>query len=604
MARSLAAPELASPALPRRAPWLPWLLLLALTLALYAAADLVPFAFEVPRAWLIPLKTWINGLMHWLREDATFGLFTFQELTRAVAWLLEQPFILARSLLSTGVVRGVGQDASVLWPRLPWLALIGMLALLAHHAKDGRLALLVALCFLYLALFGQWESAMVTLASIAIAVPLGVLAGLALGIAAYRHPAFERAITPVLDLMQTVPVFAYLVPILWFFGFSPVAAMVATVIYATPPMVRNAMLALQRVPAEVKDFGQMAGCTRRQMMWRVLIPSARPGLMVGVNQVIMLSLNMVIIASMIGAGGLGHDVLTALRRLDFGAGLEAAVAITLLAIALDRLSQAFATRPPPRHDEAGRNLVARHPHLCAALALLALCWLLGAFVPALQTFPPGFQVTTGDAVDQAVAWINVHFFDAIEAVKAWLLINLMVPLKRFLLGLPWLAVVAAAALAGWQQGGPRLALLTAGLALFIALNGQWVNAMETVYLCGISVLIACAPRHPDRDPRRPPRARPSRDPGGGRHAADAARLRLSDPGGDAVPGRRLRGDAGRRRLCRRAGDPLHRPRHPPDRPGADRGRDRRPAAPRASCCARCSCRSRSRRSCWGSTRPS
>ncbi len=329
------------------------------------------WAFEVPRAWQVPLKTWINGLMHWLREDASFGLFTFQELTRALAWLLEQPFILAKALLSAGFVRGQGQDASLIWPRLPWVALVGILALLAHYAKDWGLALLVALCFLYLALFGQWESAMVTLASIAIAVPLGVLLGLALGIAAYRHRAFERAITPVLDLMQTVPVFAYLVPILWFFGFSPVAAMIATVIYATPPMVRNAVLALQRVPAEVKDFGRMAGCTRRQMMWRVLIPSARPGLMVGVNQVIMLSLNMVIIASMIGAGGLGHDVLTALRRLDFGAGLEAALAITLLAIALDRLSQAFAARPPPAHDAAPRSFVRRHPHLCAALALLA-----------------------------------------------------------------------------------------------------------------------------------------------------------------------------------------------------------------------------------------
>ena len=346
----------------------------------------MPWAFKVPREWIVPLKTWINSLMHWLREDASFGLFTFQELTRALAWLLEQPFDLAKGLLSTGFVRGVGQDASVLWPRLPWVALIGILALMAHYARDRGLALLVALCFFYLALFGQWESAMVTLASIVIAVPLGVLTGMVLGIAAYRHPAFERAITPVLDLMQTVPVFAYLVPILWFFGFSPVAAMIATVIYATPPMVRNAVLALQRVPDEVKDFGRMAGCTRRQMMWRILVPSARPWLMVGVNQVIMLSLNMVIIASMIGAGGLGHDVLTALRRLDFGAGLEAALAITLLAIALDRLSQAFAARPPPAHDETRRNLLQRHPHLCAALALLALSWLSA---PSCRPSRPG-----------------------------------------------------------------------------------------------------------------------------------------------------------------------------------------------------------------------
>jgi glycine betaine/proline transport system permease protein len=495
MARLLAArpTTAAPPAAPLlRASWLPWTILLALTIVLYLAADLMPWAFKYPRAWIVPLKVWINALMQWLREDASFGLFTFQELTRAVAWLLEQPFKLAISLFSTGFLEGIGQEATLIWPRLPWIALIGILALMAHYARDRGLALLVTLCLLYLAVFGQWESAMVTLASIVIAVPLGVLTGLAVGIAAYRHPAFERAITPVLDLMQTVPVFAYLVPILWFFGFSPVAAMIATIVYATPPMVRNAVLALQRVPAEVKDFGQMAGCTRRQMMWRVLIPSARPWLMLGVNQVIMLSLNMVIIASMIGAGGLGHDVLAALRRLDFGAGLEAAAAITLLAIALDRLSQAFAARPPPIHVAAGPHLWRRHSYLIAALTLLAGSWLIGIIVPAVQTYPKAWQITTGAAVNQAMAWINVHFFDTIEAIKAWLLINLMVPFKRLLLGLPWIAVVAAAGLAGWQLGGRRLALLTAALALFIALTGNWANAMETVYLCGISVLIACA----------------------------------------------------------------------------------------------------------------
>jgi glycine betaine/proline transport system permease protein len=332
---------------------------------------------------------------------------------------------------------------------------------------------------------------MMTLSSIVIAVPLGILLGTMLGIAAFRHPRFERAITPFLDLMQTVPVFAYLVPILWFFGFNPVAAMIATIIYAMPPMVRNTVLALQRVPAEVVDFGQMAGCTRRQMMWKVLIPSARPGLMVGVNQVIMLSLNMVIIASMIGAGGLGHEVLAALRRLDFGAGLEAALAITLLAIALDRLSQAFARRPPPAHGVSGQRFVRRHPHLVAALALLLGGWLLAALWPAAGTYPKSLEVTTGDAVNAGMEWINIHLFDTIEGIKAWLLINLMVPLKRLLLGLPWPMVIAAVALAGWQLGGWRLALQTACFTLFIALTGNWLNATETVYLCGLSVILAC-----------------------------------------------------------------------------------------------------------------
>ncbi|UWQ75865.1 proline/glycine betaine ABC transporter permease [Leisingera sp. M658] len=192
-----------------------------------------------------------------------------------------------------------------------------------------------------------------TLASVVIAVPIGAVGGLLAGIWAYRHPLGERILSPVLDLMQTIPIFAYLVPILFMFGFGPVSALVATIIYATPPMIRITIMALKAVDPEILDFGRMAGTTQRQLMWRVLVPSASQSLMVGVNQVIMLSLNMVIIASMIGAGGLGFDVLAALRRLDIGAGFEAGIAIVVLAVAVDRLSQAlqsgwarFTTRRP------------------------------------------------------------------------------------------------------------------------------------------------------------------------------------------------------------------------------------------------------------------
>ena len=169
---------------------------------------------------------------------------------------------------------------------------------------------------------------MVTLASILVAVPLGVAGGLLTGIGAYHWPRFEKVLTPLLDLMQTIPVFAYLVPILFLFGFGPTAAVVATMIYAMPPMIRITVLALHSVPDEIRDLGKMIGCTRRQMTWRVMVPAIKDSLMVGVNQVIMLSLNMVIIASMIGAGGLGFDVLAALRRLDIGAGLESGLAIS------------------------------------------------------------------------------------------------------------------------------------------------------------------------------------------------------------------------------------------------------------------------------------
>ncbi|MEE8187635.1 MAG: ABC transporter permease subunit, partial [Kiloniellales bacterium] len=482
-----------APFLGRRSPWLAaWALVLAATLGLWLGKDLWPWVVKYPRGGSVPLKDWISDFMKWLINDFDLGLFTFKEFTRSIAWLLEWPLWLAKGLLAKGFKIPIGGDEIFRTPTLSWLAIVIVVTLLAYRIKDRKLALLIALCFLYLAVFGQWESAMMTLSSIIVAVPLGIAGGLGLGILGYRDPRIERAITPVLDLMQTVPVFAYLVPILFLFGFGAVAAMIATMIYAMPPMVRCTMLALKMVPEEIKEFGRMAGCSRRQMTWKVLVPAARPMLMVGVNQVIMLSLNMVIIASMIGAGGLGHDVLASLRRLAIGEGLEAGIAITLLAIALDRLSQAFAqSSPAGQHEEATtRHFAARHPYLLGALAILIGTTLLGFLVPALRGYPEAAQVTTGPFWNDLVRYININFFDQFEAVKTFLLLNLMIPFKRFLLQLPWTAVVAIVALAGLQLGGWRLALLTALLVSFIAVTGNWEKAMITVYLCGISVTFA------------------------------------------------------------------------------------------------------------------
>ena len=478
-----------------RAPWpgryaIAWSALLVFALAAHLGRGTLPAVAVWPDPWIIPLRYWISDFMKWLINDFDLGLFTFRELTRSIAWLLEWPLRAVQSLLAEGFSRGIGRDAEEVFPRVPWVALIAVCALMGLSARGFGLAALVAGAFLYLAVFGQWDSAMVTLSSIAIAVPIGAGAGLLLGIAGFRSPWLERALVPLLDLMQTVPIFAYLVPVLFLFGFGPVAAMIATVIYATPPMVRVTMLALHQVPAEVVEFGRMAGCSRRQLLWKVLAPSARPSLMVGVNQVVMLSLNMVIIASMIGAGGLGYDVLTSLKRLRVGDGMEAGLAITLLAIALDRLSQAFANRPPPSHGDAAPPFVRRHPFLLAALAVLAIAWTAGAAVPALQDYPERFEITTAGMWSALIKWINVNFYESLEAAKTWLLFNFLIPVKRFLTTVPWPAVVAAAAIAGHWLGGWRLAALTGSLVLFMAVSGNWEKSMTTVYLCGVSVLIA------------------------------------------------------------------------------------------------------------------
>jgi len=468
-----------------------WLALIAGTVLLMVARESLPWAFEYPRAWQIPLAGWITRFMKWLINDFDLGLFTFKEFTRSIAWLIEQPYLLVKSLLSTGFLSGVGSYAVQVFPRISWVALIVGVMLLGHYAQDWKLSLLAGACFSYLVVFGQWDSAMITLSSIIIAVPIGIAGGVMLGVVGHRSARFRAVLIPVLDLMQTVPVFAYLVPVLLLFGFSPVSAMIATIIYSMPPMVRVTLLALEQVSAEVVEAGSMAGCTRRQLMSKVLLPSAKHSLMVGVNQVVMLSLNMVIIASMIGAGGLGYDVLTALRRLKIGEGIEAGVAITLLAIALDRISQAYANRPPPLHSTVQQSLWAQHPHKILFVSIVGITWLLGIYFPVLNNYPESWQITTGSFWGDLVRYINVNYFDQLENFKNFLLLNIMIPFKRFLLALPWVAVVALVGLGGWQLGGRRLGLLTAALTSFIAVVGLWPKAMVTLYLCGMSVLIAC-----------------------------------------------------------------------------------------------------------------
>ena len=445
---------------------------------------------KFPSAWVIPFKSYISLAMSWLIEDAAVGPVSFTDITRAIAWLIEQPYNLVLALLADGFVSGQGNDAQVILPAISWIVVITAVVALGQYCRDWGLAALVGACFIYLAVFGQWGSAMVTLASVLIAVPIGAGGGLLLGILAYRHPLFEKIISPILDLMQTIPIFAYLVPILFMFGFGPISALVATIIYATPPMVRITTLALKGVDPEILDFGRMAGTTQRQLMWRVLVPSASHSLMVGVNQVIMLTLNMVIIASMIGAGGLGFDVLAALRRLDIGAGFEAGIAIVVLAIAVDRLSQAFAERMGQVHHEAPGSWIARHRRTVLVLILLVLTWVLGQFSPLLLEYPQSQTITTGAFWDDTVAYLNVNYFDMFEAIKVFFLTWFMIPIKTVLLGIPWPWAIAMLTLLGWHAGGWRLALLCGGMASLILLSGLWSKAMVTVYLCGASVILA------------------------------------------------------------------------------------------------------------------
>jgi glycine betaine/proline transport system permease protein len=466
-----------------------WMTLALLSLGLTTLVTLPTGWLWPPQEMQLPIAASLSAAMSWLTDSAAIGPVTVKHMTRSFAALIEAPYEVVKVLLVDGITDGRGRRATTIIPPLSWVAVTVAAVALGHYARSIWLGLLAGALMAYLAVFGQWESAMITLASIAIAVPLGVLGGLAQGIAAWRWRWVDRALSPILDLMQTIPTFAFLVPILVLFGFGPVSALLATIIYAMPPMVRVTIVALRAVPSEILDFANMAGCTPWQRMRKVMLPVALPDLMVGVNQVIMLSLNMVIIASMIGAGGLGADVLESLRRLNIGGGIEAGLAITALAVVLDRLGRAMSERVARAELRQG-SWWHRHPRTTLVLAVALVTGALSYLVPALQEWPKAWQITTRVFWSDLIEYINVNYFDQLEAVRVWFLETLLLPVKRFFLALPWPLLMGVLALAGWRLGGVRLAALTLGLCLFIAATGLWEQAMITVYLCGLSVVVA------------------------------------------------------------------------------------------------------------------
>jgi len=219
------------------------------------------------------------------------------------------------------------------------LAVVAALAWFSSRKLPTTISL-VALLYL-IGSFGLWDKLQQTIAILLVSTVLAIVIGLPVGILMSRHKWLRVCMNPVLDMMQTLPTFVYMIPVLMLFGLGKVPAIFATVIYALPPLVRLTDLGIRQVPDDVVEAGQSFGCTRRQLLLKVQLPLARPSIMAGINQSVMMALGMVVIASMIGARGIGEDVLAGINNLDIGKGLQAGLAIVFLAIVIDRITQAF-----------------------------------------------------------------------------------------------------------------------------------------------------------------------------------------------------------------------------------------------------------------------
>jgi glycine betaine/proline transport system permease protein len=263
----------------------------------------------------VPLGKWIEGMFDLLKEHAAFAFNAFSD---GLGFLID------------GLID--------LMQATPPLVVVALFAALAYwlHRSVGLVALIVFSLLLILNL-GYWEETIETLALVIFATGLCMLIGVPVGIAAAHRPWLYTAIRPVLDLMQTIPTFVYLIPALILFGLGVVPGLISTIIFAMPAPIRLTYLGVSSAPKPLLEAGEAFGATRRQLLWKVELPHAMPSIMAGLTQCIMLSLSMVVIAALVGAGGLGKPVVRALNSVNIAQGFEAGLAIVLLAILLDRV---------------------------------------------------------------------------------------------------------------------------------------------------------------------------------------------------------------------------------------------------------------------------
>jgi len=278
---------------------------------------------------LIPLGDWVDQGLTWLVDN-------FRGLFQAIRWPIDATL--------TGI-----ESALQAVPDLLMLAIIG---LLAWQAAGRRLALGAVLSMTAVGLIGAWSQAMVTLALVLTSVFFCLVIGLPTGIWLARSERATTVLRPILDAMQTTPAFVYLVPVVMLFGIGNVPGVVVTIIFALPPLIRLTSLGIRQVPEDLVEAARSFGASPRQLLFKVQLPLAMPTIMAGVNQTLMLALSMVVIASMIAVGGLGQMVLRGIGRLDMGLATIGGVGIVILAIILDRMTQAV--------GQASRDRPTRH----------------------------------------------------------------------------------------------------------------------------------------------------------------------------------------------------------------------------------------------------
>lgn len=361
---------------------------------------------------------------------------------------------------------------------LGWPGLIGVMGALGVLAGGWRIGLLAVAGVASFGVLGLWDASVDTLALIAAAVLLSLVIGIPLGVWAGLSPRARKLITPVLDVMQIMPTFAYLAPLVLFFSIGPPAGAITTMIYSIPPAIRITALAIEQVSPTAVEASSSLGATRRQTLFKVHLPLARSTMALAVNQTIMMALSMVVIANLIAAPGLGSPIIKGLSEAQVGIMLPAGIAIVVLAIVLDRMMMAPAKRDP--HAGGGRaRLIGAGVLAVAGIAL----------IPVLPgEWPEDWTVNFVAPVNEAVHWVEFHWFDVTSFIKDTTTYLLLNPMEGLLTSAPWWLVAAAVLLLAWRVSGVRPALTALGCLLAMALLGTWEHSMQTLTTVTVGVL--------------------------------------------------------------------------------------------------------------------
>lgn len=478
-----------------------------------ALEPFAPWLVKFPDAWALPAAEWIGVGLTWFLD-------VIKPAMRVISGILAYPMAWANTLF-TG---------------MPWPLLIGIVTAIGWFIGGLWMAALGLFGLAFVLATGYWLEGMATLALVAVSVPLALFTGAAIGILANEFPRFKNAIQTVLDVMQTVPTFAYLTPLLFLFGFGPVVGLIASAIYAAPPMARNVILGLERVESDIKEAAVMSGGTRLQQLFLIEIPSAKTQIMVGVNQCLMAALSMVIIAAVIGGfKDIGWEVLLTMRKAYFGPSLMAGMVIVIFAMIIDRYSSKLAS------DRVRYSL-----RVAVAIAMVGVIlsiatwrslpdpsgitvlepvsdWLDSGLTSFLRDNGAGLDGLKNGAMfygllplkiglDGAVlpftwgfSWTNgmsMALFSVAAAGGLLLamrgratlgicLVILAGVIETGVAELPWPFVLVGAGAIGWVAGGRKLAMFAVIMLALILFSGLWERALLSLYMSGAAVL-TCA----------------------------------------------------------------------------------------------------------------